>query len=195
MRLVVDTSKVGLFEGDRLVYSGVVPNLEKFLEGKTIEKGLIVGSALPSVQFPCQLLPSSEKPLIYGAVKFFPVNDCVVVDVSTTVQFHLITRQGKTLGGSQLFLGNIPENLPPALGHTLEEQKQSGSFFGLLGAIERIVSELRLSAENPMSVMAVATGSLTHNAALRSALEEFVDKVEPDLTLIGMNEILKEENV
>jgi type III pantothenate kinase len=79
-----------------------------------------------------------------------------------------------------------------ALGKTTVEHIQSGIYFGMLGAIERIVDELRQEHPSPSSMMVLATGGMTRDKELEQDLLDFVDIVDPYLTLIGLKEILKE---
>jgi len=145
---------------------------------------------------------------IYGALYHFPSNDCIVIDIGTAVTFDYVTNDGQYLGGSiypgmgmsakSLCEGTAalphvrvarPEN---ALGKTTEGHIQSGIYFGMLGAIERIVAELRLTHESPSSVKVLATGGMTKNKEFSDDLSDFVDCVDPHLTLMGLNEVLKE---
>jgi type III pantothenate kinase len=215
MNLVVDvgTQKIsaGLFEGDRLVQASQFKRPEELLEalkGKTIEQGLVAGESkeLLVQGFPCRaLVPSDFKRLatdetfpllrpdrianIFGALYHFPSNDCVIVDIGTTVRFDYVTKHGVYLGGA-IFPMILTEELPPALGKDQRSLEKSGCYFGLLGAIERIVAELRLSSETPSGVMTVATGG--RSRIMQKDLEDFIDKVDPELTLMGLNQILKE---
>src|SRR4051812_22085649 len=120
MKLVVDvgTQKIsaGLFEGDRLIQTSQFKLPEELLEslkGKNIEQGLIAGESKELMDllqgFPCRALaPSDFKRLatdetfpllrpdrianIYGALYHFPLNDCVIVDIGTTVRFDYVTK-------------------------------------------------------------------------------------------------------
>jgi type III pantothenate kinase len=218
MKLVVDvgTQKIsaGLFEGDRLVQASLFKRPEElleFLKGKTIEQGLVAGDGKnldPLLQgFPCQVLAASDFkqlatdetfPLlrpdrianIFGALYHFPSNDCVIVDIGTTIRFDYVTKHGVYLGGA-IFPSILTEELPSALGKDKIGQEKSGCYFGLLGAIERIVAELRLSSETPSGVMTIATGGRC--LVMQKDLEDFIDKVDTKLTLMGLNQILKEK--
>jgi len=221
MQLVVDISSqkitAGLFEGDRLVQTAQMKRPEQvleFLQGKTIEQSLIAGDAknlmtlLAAQHFPCRALVPAELTMdktlsllepdrianIFGALYHFPLNDCVIVDLGEVIRFDYVTRQGVYLGGA-LFPNILTEadGQTPVLGKDKLEQTKSGSYFGLLGAIERLVAELRLSSETPSAVMAIATGELART--MQKDLEDFIDKVDPDLTLRGLNQILKEEKI
>jgi len=217
MELVVDigTQKIsaGLFEGNRLIQSTQVKHPEElleFLKGKTLERGLVAGDGknlIPLLQgFPCQVLvPSDFKRLateetfpllrpdkianIFGALYHFPSNDCVIVDIGVAVRFDYVTKHGLYLGGA-ILPSILTEERPAALGKDKIGQEKSGCYFGLLGAIERIVAELRLSSETPSGVMTVATGG--RSRIMQKELEDFIDKVDPELTLIGLNQIVKE---
>lgn len=96
---------------------------------------------------------------VYGALARFPQNDCIVVDIGTAVTFDVVGKEGRYLGGAiypgmeigakglALYTDKLPEIIPErpssALGKTTKTHIQSGLYFGLLGAIERITSELR----------------------------------------------------
>ena len=217
MKLTIDAGSqkinAGLFEGDRLVQAVQVKRPEElmeFLKGKTFEQGLIAGESKELTTLlqglPCQALnPADFKRLatdetfpllrpdrianIFGALYHFPSNDCVIVDIGTTVRFDYVTKHGVYLGGA-IFPTILTEELPPALGKDKLGQEKSGCYFGLLGAIERIVAELRLSSETPSAVMTIVTGG--RSRVMQKDLEDFIDKVDTELTLVGLNQILKE---
>ena len=217
MKLVIDVGSqkisAGLFEGDRLIQTYFVQRPEElvaFLKGKSIEQGLVAGDGKNLdpllLGFPCQVLvPSDFKRLatdetfpllkpdrianIFGALYHFPSNDCLIVDIGVTVRFDYVTKQGVYLGGA-IFPTILTEEEPPALGKDRLGQEKSGNYFGLLGAIERIVAELRLSSETPSGVITIATGG--RSRIMQKDLEDFIDKVDTKLTLIGLNQILKE---
>jgi type III pantothenate kinase len=145
---------------------------------------------------------------IYGALYHFPSNDCIVVDIGTAVTFDYVTKDGNYLGGaiypgmgiSAKGLAEETHALPEvrivkpesAMGKTTVGHIQSGVYFGMLGAVERIVAELKLTQESPSSVMVLATGGMTEQQEFREDLSDFVDCVDPHLTLVGLNEILTE---
>jgi len=153
----------------------------------------------------------------YGALSRFPINDCIVVDIGTAVTVDFIAKEGRYLGG-MIYLGaglctkalnDYTDKLPlvalkkpdSALAKTTETHLQAGIYYGQLGAIERMIDELRLSALSPSSVKVIATGGATmiddtsvceDKAALAEDLKELVDFIDPHLTLIGLREILEE---
>lgn len=219
MKLVIDIGSkkisAGLFEGDQAVQTSQFQRPEdliEFLKGKTIEQSLTAGDSkdlmalLAAQGLPYKaLIPSEFKRLatdetfpllrpdrianIFGALYHFPSNDCIIVDIGATVRFDYVTKQGVYLGGA-VFPVTLAEGPASVLGKNQAEQEKSGNYFGLLGAIERIVAELRLSSETPSAVMSIATGGLSRT--MQKDLEDFIDKVDPELTLIGLNQILKE---
>ncbi|MBS0648195.1 MAG: type III pantothenate kinase [Verrucomicrobia bacterium] len=227
--------KAGLFAEDRLVHSlnGKRPEqLLELLKDKKIERGLIASSdstsqemaALLSTQgFPCRILEAKDfgklatsetLPLlqparianIYGALSHFPSNDCVIVDLGTSIRFDYVTKQGVYQGGAvfphfEAIFRELEKTDFPGFGESIDSlgkdklsQAKSGCYFGILGAIERIVAELRLSSDAPSNVMSIATGGATRFPAIQKDLQDFIDIVDPQLTLIGLNQILKEVN-
>lgn len=153
----------------------------------------------------------------YGALFHFPSQDCIIVDVGTAVTFDVVTKEGWYKGGaiypgielSAKALANYTDKLPlvtvekppSALARTTETHIQSGIYFGLLGAIERIIFELKSAFESPSSLQVLATGGATKidatsacaaKVAFTNDLKELVDFIDPHLTLVGLHEILKE---
>jgi type III pantothenate kinase len=214
------------------------PELFKLLEGKEIGSLLLssvnpvaeeqVKNALSSKNIPFSLLSKSEITLVldveekdamgsdriancYGALHYFPQNDCIIVDFGTAVVFDYVTKDGHYLGGaiypsfdiSAKALSAHTHGLPyvpiekpsSALEKTTKGHIQSGIYFGMLGAIERIIFELRSTHASPSSVQVIATGGYTQDKTTNfiSDLSELVDRIDPDLTLIGLYEILKEK--
>ncbi|HSX12131.1 MAG TPA: type III pantothenate kinase [Rhabdochlamydiaceae bacterium] len=154
---------------------------------------------------------------IYGALYHFPQNDCIVVDIGTAVTFDFIKKEGIYLGGAIYpgpeigakalaeFTDKLPlvpvQKPPEPIAKTTVTHIQSGLYWGLLGAIERIVDEMRLEQPSPSSIKILATGGKTrpdeahadpsHNEFIED-LKELVEFIDPDLTLRGLNEIVKE---
>lgn len=153
----------------------------------------------------------------YGALARFPLNDCIVVDIGTAITVDFIVKEGRYLGGMiysgaglcAKALADYTDKLPlvalkkpnSALAKTTETHLQAGIYYGQLGAIERMVDELRLSAISPSSVKVIATGGATQiddthvcfdKVALVEDLKDLVDDIDPHLTLVGLREILDE---
>jgi type III pantothenate kinase len=153
----------------------------------------------------------------YGALARFPLNDCIVIDIGTAVTADFIEKEGRYLGGMiypgaslcAKALADYTDKLPlvafkkppSPLAKTTETHLQAGIYYGLLGAIERFIAELRLSALSPSSVKVIATGGIaridntttsTDKVEFLDDLKELVDLIDPHLTLVGLHEILTE---
>ncbi len=140
----------------------------------------------------------------YGALVRFPLNDCIVVDIGSAITVDFVAKEGRYLGGmiypgaplcaQALHTYHLPliklQKPSSALAKTTETHLQSGIYYGQLGAIERMIAELSLSAISPSSVKILATGSSA--AAYEEDLAELVDLIDPHLTLVGLHEILSE---
>lgn len=153
----------------------------------------------------------------YGALARFPLNDCIVVDIGTTITVDFIVKEGRYLGG-MIYTGaelcakalteytdKLPlvtlKKPPSALAKTTETHLQAGIYYGQLGAIERMIDELKVSAISPSSVKIIATGGVTQiddtnicfeKVALIEDLKDLVDFIDPHLTMVGLREILHE---
>lgn len=149
----------------------------------------------------------------YGALHRWPTTDCVVIDIGTAVTFDFVKRSGCYCGGAiypGLSLGakalhdytsKLPlvsaQKPPSPLARTTETHIQCGLYYGLLGAIERIVAELRPFSDSPGSVRVLATGGATaidEPGDFIHDLKDLVDDIDPHLTVVGLNQILKERS-
>jgi type III pantothenate kinase len=154
----------------------------------------------------------------YGALSRFPFNNCIIVDIGTAITCDLVSKDGRYLGG-MLYPGpelcakaltghtdKLPLVAPikpsAVLGNTNEAHIQSGIYYGQLGALERIIAEIAGTTESPSSIKIIATGGATHiedplisaaKANFVEDLKELVDLIDPNLTLVGLHEILKEQ--
>ncbi len=140
----------------------------------------------------------------YGALVRFPLNDCIVVDIGTAITVDFIVKEGRYMGGMiyagaeacAKALADYTDKLPlatlkkpdSALAKTTMTHLQAGIYYGQLGAIERMIAELRAAALSPSSVKVIATGGQAENEDLR----DFVDFIDPHLTIVGLREILEE---
>lgn len=153
----------------------------------------------------------------YGALVHFPVSDCIIVDIGAAVTFDFVRKEGSYSGGAIYpgpeigakglveFASKLPlvpfEKPAEPIAKTTAAHIQSGLYWGLLGAIERIVDEMRLETASPSSIKVIATGGKTRidetdvepKSAFIEDLKELVDLIDPDLTLKGIYEILKEQ--
>ncbi len=147
----------------------------------------------------------------YGALARFPLNDCIVIDIGTAITADFVAKEGRYLGGMiypgltlcAKALADYTDKLPlvsvkkpaSALAKTTETHLQGGIYYGQLGAIERMIAELIMSAVSPSCVKVIATGGATRIAELADFtedLKELVDAIDPNLTLLGLHEILTE---
>ncbi len=129
-------------------------------------------------------LSSARIARLYGALMHYPQNDCIVLNVRKELTFDCLDKQGHCIGGA-VYPG------PDTLLERPESPLSGGLYWGLLGAIERIISELRQVNPSPSSVKVVASGAMTQSFS--EDLSELVDLIDPALTLIGLQEILKGE--
>lgn len=146
----------------------------------------------------------------YGALSHFPQNDCVIVDLGDVITFDYIACDGTCLGGAMhpgidmeteaLAKYDFPKvkMIKPSspVAKTKQAYIQSGMYWGLLGAIERLTFEMRSTSSSPSNVKVLATGKLLKGIsgdALFKDLRELVDMIDPQLTLTGIYEIIKEK--
>lgn len=121
----------------------------------------------------------------------------VVVDLGTATVFDAITSDGDYLGGALApGLGIASEALfsraarlyrvelsrpPAAIGRNTIAAMQSGILFGYVGLIEGIVN--RMKDELGEGVTVIGTGGYADVIAKET---DVIDKVDPDLTLVGL---------
>lgn len=149
---------------------------------------------------------------VYGALTRFPQNNCVVVDLGTAVTFDFVGCEGCYLGGAiypgidigAKALAEYTDKLPEvpcvrpetAVAKTTETHIQSGLYWGLLGAVERLIFEMRQSVDSPSDVKVIATGGLfrtLQDENFTADISDLVDLIDPMLTLVGLHEIMKEK--
>lgn len=132
---------------------------------------------------------------LYGA----PSRPVIVVDFGTATTFDAISPRHGYLGGvicpgvdisaDALFqraarLPRVEVSRPPELiGRTTEASMQAGLFFGHVAMVEGIVGRLRDELRDEGEAVCVATGGLAGAIAAETAV---IDKVNPDLTLTGL---------
>lgn len=206
--------KGALFENDRLVDAFATELKEEKLKFPHVEKTLLLSDNPDFEKVVCKALgdtpyeildtsklnvkrpdeaSQSQIANVYGALHRFPQNDCVVVDLNREISFEYISCTGEILGGTSILQDFTDAKPGIAVAKSKEESIQSGLYFGLLGAVERITFEMRTTSENPSNVKVIATGDLLHQTeGLESDLSDLVDLIDPHLTLLGIHEIMKE---
>jgi len=133
-----------------------------------------------------------------AATQRHPGRDCIVVDCGTATTFDVVTSTGDYLGGAILpgigisaeMLSSKTARLPSveitrpevALGRSTSESIQSGLFFGHVGAIRQLSSELVREAFPTSKPVIVATGGFSR--MLND--EKLFDEVVPELVLFGL---------
>ena len=133
-----------------------------------------------------------------AATQRHPGRDCIVVDCGTATTFDVVTAGGDYLGGAILpgigisaeTLSSRTARLPSveitrpevALGRSSAESIQSGLYFGHVGAIRQLSSELTREAFPNSKPVIVATGGFSR--MLES--EKLFDEVVPELVLFGL---------
>lgn len=144
----------------------------------------------------------------YGALVRFPGKDAIVVDMGTAVTFDVVSKERKFLGGAiypgmrisaealHHWTDKLPlveaKKPPSPISPSTQGNIQSGIYWGLIGAMEKMIREMKKSF--PKAII-VATGGLAKQRGLKADLKEIIDAFEPELTLTGLYEILKERNL
>lgn len=156
----------------------------------------------------------------YGALYVHPGEDAIVIDMGTAVTFDVVSKERKFLGGAiypglymsakalkegtdKLPLVSIEKPQGP-LSRSTVGNIQSGLYYGLIGSIEKIIHVIIQSRFKSSKVAVIATGGLASDrpdslvsARFRQELEHdlkgIVHYFEPDLTFIGLHQLLKEQ--
>lgn len=139
---------------------------------------------------------------VAGAIALFPGAACIVIDGGTCIKYEVLTADGKYLGGNiapglrmrtkamHHFTARLPEvetALPDdEVGYSTETALQNGAFRGLLLEIEGFVTLFEKKVDSNLKV--ILTGG--DAAFLSEHLHLKNMTLEPDLTLIGLNETL-----
>lgn len=129
----------------------------------------------------------------------------IIVDFGTATTFDFITANGEYAGGAicpgielaNLTLSQMTAKLPfvkiektkNVVGKKTKESMQSGLFHGYVGLVDHMVNSIRKETKTKAKV--ISTGGL---AKLIAPATKTIEKVEPDLTLEGLQIIWKENN-
>jgi type III pantothenate kinase len=123
----------------------------------------------------------------------------IVVDFGTATTFDVISAAGEYVGGvicpgigisaDALFqraarLPRVDIRKPPSIvGQTTVTSMQAGLFFGYVAMVEGIVHRMRAELPSGDRAVCIATGGMADVLAGETAV---IQRVEPDLTLIGL---------
>lgn len=124
----------------------------------------------------------------------------IIIDFGTATTFDVVDQKGNYCGGviapginlSLSALQEAASKLPmvwikkPAkvIGTNTKTAMQSGIYWGYIGLIEGVIA--RIKGEMKTKPVVIATGGL---APMFAENTKVIEKIEPDLTLIGLNEI------
>lgn len=166
-------------------------------------KPLIVGE---NVKYPIKI--KIDEPATVGADRVVNAlaaaklyhKPAIIIDFGTATTFDVVGPSGDYLGGvispginlSLSALQEAASMLPrvwikkPArvIGKNTKEAMQSGIYWGYIGLIEGIVT--RIKSEMKTKPIVIATGGL---APMFSESTKVIEKIEPDLTILGLYEI------
>ncbi len=133
-----------------------------------------------------------------GAVNAFPDKNLIIIDVGTATTFCAVNKKrdylgGVILAGMRLSMEALSSNtaklmevdikVPPAcLGQTTRESLQRGLYFGHLGALREIISNLKKEIFNGETVTVIGTGGFSQ--LFRE--NNIFDIILPDLVLQGL---------
>ena len=165
-------------------------HIPPFVVGPGIKTGVRIRMDNPKEVGADRIIDAIAAHALYGG----PI---IIVDLGTAITFDTISKEGDYLGGAiapglpiaaeALFTHTaaLPriQLIPPkrAIGTNTIDAMQSGLIFGYVGLIEGIIA--RIQSELGGKVLVVATGGY---ASLFSAKTNIFDKVNSDLTLIGL---------
>ncbi|HEV8375643.1 MAG TPA: type III pantothenate kinase [Candidatus Polarisedimenticolia bacterium] len=212
LRSLFATASLDVKEVEAVAVSCVVPPLESILaemsrrylsvEPLFVAPGIKTGMPI-LVDNPSEV---GADRIVNGVAAFVRFQRAVIVaDFGTATTFDAVSAKGEYLGGaiapglriSAQALFEAAAKLPRidlkrperAIGRSTVTSMQSGILLGYLGLVRGILDRMRLEMEGNPAV--IATGGLA--PLLEPDLSEWVDEVDPDLTLIGLR-ILHERN-
>lgn len=139
---------------------------------------------------------------VAGARALLPGQNCLVVDCGTCIKYDLMTSQSAYLGGNIApgltmrtsamhdYTARLPEvarHLPLSyIGNSTETALQNGAFRGALLEIEGFVALFARQFDN---LQVILTGG--DAAFIQTHLDNVSFRLEPDLTLYGLNHLLQ----
>ncbi len=167
-------------------------NISPLIVDTGIKTGVRIHADNPREVGPDRIADSAAAHYLYGNS-----GAIIVVDLGTGTTFDVVSKEGDYLGGAiapgigiaaeALFTrtARLPrvELVPPkkTIGTNSVAAMQAGIIFGYVGLVEAIVARIR--KELGGKAMVVATGGY---AELIGRETSVIDKVNPDLTLVGL---------
>ncbi len=242
--LVIDIgnsrSKIAVFEGDKLISSEKVHDLEPTILGEYLKKSEITHSIISSVndgiialedflkertayiRFSALLQTGIENKYkspatlgldrlagIIGARSLFPDTNCLVIDAGTCITYDAINKDGVYEGGSispglkmrLKAMHNFTRRLPEVELIEYEDWQgydtKSAMLSGVLnGAIEEVKGfiEIYNSKYSQLHVLLCGGDSIFFDYRLKNSIFANALKTEPDLVLIGLNEVIQQND-
>ena len=126
----------------------------------------------------------------------------IIIDFGTATTFDVVDEKGAYRGGAispginlslsalQKAAARLPsvwiQKPPKVIATNTKNAMQSGIYWGYIGLIEGIVT--RIKTEMTTKPVVIATGGL---APMFSESTKMIEKIEPDLTLLGLNIIFQ----
>jgi len=170
-------------------------NVEPMIVGETVDLGIEVRIQKPSEAGADRLVNAIGAHITYGGA-------LLVVDSGTATTFDVVAEDGAFEGGaiapginlSMQALHEAAARLPRiairkpshVIGTDTVEAMQAGVFWGYVSLIEGLVARMKAEFGRPMAV--VGTGGV---ASLFEGATDAIDHFDPDITLIGLLEIVR----
>ncbi len=161
-----------------------------FIVGPGVKTGVRIRQDNPREVGTDRIVDASAAHHLYGG-------SIIIVDLGTATTFDVVSKEGDHLGGAiapgigiaaealNTRTARLPrvELVPPtkAIGTNTITAMQSGIIFGYVGLIEGIVA--RIQKELKEKALVVATGGYAELIAKETTV---IDKINPDLTLVGL---------
>ncbi|HKL96397.1 MAG TPA: type III pantothenate kinase [Paludibacteraceae bacterium] len=189
-----------------VIYSSVVPTDQALLDFM-VRKATFFVELTHTTKLPISLNYTTPTTLgrdriaaMVGAWSLQPNKAAFVIDMGTCITYDFITAEGVFIGGNiapglamrlkamHLFTGNLPETelqIPSDyLGTSTQQAMLGGAYWGILNEIEGMVAKLKLNYHDFSTFL---TGGTTKYFEKQIKNCTFA---EPNLVLIGLNEIL-----
>ncbi len=192
-----------------VIICSVVPCLTSVYQGMS-QKYLRIEPVVVNTQLPLGIKVLYDDPSQVGADRLANAvaayriygGPAIVVDLGTATTFDVISKKGEYLGGAiapglEVSISNLVQKAAQLskielkkpkdiIGKSTEESLRSGIFYGTLGQIDAIVKRIKKKITGKVKV--IATGGL---ASLVAPESETIEKIDPGLTLKGLNIIYK----